>query len=64
MSIEFFSTSNRIKETPFTSRNNDAGVKKIAFITILLIPTVFKSLKSIINTLLSMYSYGMYVAKK
>ena len=45
MSIEFFSTSNRIKETPFTSRNNDAGVKKYSVYNNTLIPTVFKSLK-------------------
>ena len=28
MSNDFFSTSNRIKKTPFTSRNEKAGVKK------------------------------------
>ena len=31
MSNDFFSTSNRIKKTPFTSRNEKAGVKKVAF---------------------------------
>ena len=46
MSIEFFSTSNRIKETPFTSRNNEAGVKKYSVYNNTLIPTVFKSLKT------------------
>jgi len=46
MSNEFFSTSNRIKETPFTSRNNKAGVKKYSVYNNILIPTVFKSLKS------------------
>ena len=45
MSIEYFSTSNRIKETPFTSRNNEAGVKKYSVYNNTLIPTVFKSLK-------------------
>jgi dimethylsulfoniopropionate demethylase len=46
MSIEYFSTSNRIKETPFTSRNNEAGVKKYSVYNNTLIPTVFKSLKN------------------
>mgnify|MGYP000474337820 CR=1 FL=1 len=46
MSNEFFSTSNRIKETPFTSRNNEAGVKKYSVYNNTLIPTVFKSLKN------------------
>ena len=46
MSNDFFSTSNRIKSTPFTSRNNMAGVKKYSVYNNTLIPTVFKSLKS------------------
>ena len=46
MSNEFFSMSNRIKETPFTSRNNDAGVKKYTVYNNILLPTVFKSLKN------------------
>ncbi len=46
MSNDFFSTSNRIKSTPFTSRNNTAGVKKYSVYNNTLIPTVFKSLKS------------------
>ena len=37
MSIEFFTTSNRIKETPFTSRNNEAGVKKYSVYNLSLI---------------------------
>ncbi len=45
MSNDFFSTSNRIKSTPFTSRNNLAGVKKYSVYNNTLIPTVFKSLK-------------------
>lgn len=32
MSNDFFTTSNRIKQTPFTSRNEQAGVKNIAYI--------------------------------
>ena len=28
MSNDFFTTANRIKKTPFTSRNEKAGVKK------------------------------------
>ena len=46
MSNDFLSTSNRIKSTPFTSRNNMAGVKKYSVYNNTLIPTVFKSLKS------------------
>ncbi len=46
MSNYFLSTSNRIKSTPFTSRNNSAGVKKYSVYNNTLIPTVFKSLKS------------------
>ena len=46
MSNEFLSTSNRIKETPFTSRNNEAGVKKYSVYNNTLVPTVFKSLKN------------------
>ena len=46
MSNYFFSTSNRIKSTPFTSRNNLAGVKKYSVYNNTLIPTVFKSLKN------------------
>ena len=46
MSNDFFSTSNRIKSTPFTSRNNLAGVKKYSVYNNTLIPTVFKSLKN------------------
>ena len=47
MSNDFFSTSNRIKSTPFTSRNNMAGVKKYSVYNNTLIPTVFKSLKNV-----------------
>ena len=46
MSNEFFTTSNRIKRTPFTSRNEEAGVKKHSVYNNTLIPTIFKSLKS------------------
>ncbi len=46
MSNDFFSTSNRIKKTPFTSRNEKAGVKKHSVYNKTLIPTIFKSLKS------------------
>ena len=46
MSNDFFSTSNRIKKTPFTSRNEKAGVKKHSVYNNTLIPTIFKSLKS------------------
>ena len=46
MSNDFFSTSNRIKSTPFTSRNNMAGVKKYTVYNNTLIPTIFKSLKN------------------
>ena len=46
MSNDFFSTSNRIKSTPFTSRNNMAGVKKYSVYNNTLIPTAFRSLKS------------------
>ena len=46
MSNDFFTTSNRIKKTPFTSRNEKAGVKKHSVYNNTLIPTIFKSLKS------------------
>ena len=46
MSNDFFTTSNRIKLTPFTSRNEQAGVKKHSVYNNTLIPTIFKSLKS------------------
>ncbi|MDG2458917.1 MAG: hypothetical protein P8N41_08260, partial [Alphaproteobacteria bacterium] len=46
MSNDFFTTSNRIKKTPFTSRNEQAGVKKYSVYNNTLIPTIFKSLKS------------------
>ena len=46
MSNDFFSTSNRIKKTPFTSRNEKAGVKKNSVYNNTLIPTIFNSLKS------------------
>ena len=46
MSNDFFTTSNRIKKTPFTSRNEQAGVKKHSVYNNTLIPTIFKSLKS------------------
>ena len=46
MSNDFFTTSNRIKQTPFTSRNEQAGVKKHSVYNNTLIPTIFKSLKS------------------
>tara|TARA_Y100000991_G_C21962561_1_gene345211 strand:+ start:757 stop:1860 length:1104 start_codon:yes stop_codon:yes gene_type:complete len=47
MSNSFFiSTSNRIKSTPFTSRNKIAGVKQYSIYNNTLIPTIFKSLKS------------------
>ena len=46
MSNDFFTTSNRIKKTPFTSRNEEAGVKKHSVYNNTLIPTIFKSLKS------------------
>ena len=45
MSNDFFTTSNRIKRTPFTSRNEKAGVKKHSVYNNTLIPTIFKSLK-------------------
>ena len=38
-------TSNRIRSTPFTSRNEMAGVKKYTVYNNTLLPTVFKSLK-------------------
>ena len=46
MSNNFFSTSNRIKQTPFSSRNEKAGVKKYSVYNKTLIPTIFKSLKN------------------
>ena len=46
MSNDFFTTSNRIKSTPFSSRNEKAGVKKHSVYNNTLIPTIFKSLKS------------------
>ncbi len=46
MSNDFFTTSNRIKSTPFSSRNEKAGVKKYSVYNNTLIPTIFKSLKS------------------
>jgi len=46
MSNDFFTTSNRIKKTPFTTRNEKAGVKKHSVYNNTLIPTIFKSLKS------------------
>ena len=52
MSNDFFSTSNRIKSTPFTSRNNLAGVKKFSVYNNTLIPTVFKSLEDDYNHLI------------
>ena len=46
MSNDFLiSTSNRIKRTPFTSRNEIAGVKKYTVYNNILLPTIFKSLK-------------------
>ena len=53
MSNYFFSTSNRIKSTPFTSRNNLAGVKKYTAYNNTLIPTVFKSLEDDYNHLIN-----------
>ena len=38
-------TSNRIRSTPFTTRNEMAGVKKYTVYNNTLLPTVFKSLK-------------------
>ena len=38
-------TSNRIRSTPFTSRNEMAGVKKYTIYNNTLLPTIFKSLK-------------------
>ncbi len=52
MSNYFLSTSNRIKSTPFTSRNNLAGVKKYSVYNNTLIPTVFKSLEDDYNHLI------------
>ena len=46
MSNDFLiSTSSRIRKTPFTSRNEMAGVKKYTVYNNTLLPTVFKSLK-------------------
>ena len=46
MSNDFLiSTSNRIRKTPFSSRNEKAGVKKYTVYNNTLLPTVFKSLK-------------------
>ena len=53
MSNDFLiSTSNRIKRTPFTSRNEKAGVKKYSVYNNTLIPTVFKSLEDDYNHLI------------
>ena len=41
----FISTSNRIKSTPFSSRNELAGVKNYTVYNNTLLPTIFKSLK-------------------
>ena len=38
-------TSNRIRSTPFTSRNELAGVKSYTVYNNTLLPTIFKSLK-------------------
>ena len=38
-------TSNRIRSTPFTSRNELAGVKNYTVYNNTLLPTIFKSLK-------------------
>ena len=38
-------TSNRIRSTPFTSRNEMAGVKNYTVYNNTLLPTIFKSLK-------------------
>ncbi len=47
MSNDFLiSTSNRIKTTPFSSRNELAGAKKYSVYNNTLLPTVFKSLES------------------
>ena len=46
MSNDFLiNTSNRIRSTPFTSRNEMAGVKKYTVYNNILLPTIFKSLK-------------------
>ncbi|MDB9772697.1 hypothetical protein OAC11_07845, partial [Alphaproteobacteria bacterium] len=45
MSKDFFTTSSRIKTTPYTSRNEEAGVLKYTVYNRTLIPTIFKSLK-------------------
>ena len=46
MSNDFLiSTSNRIRKTPFSSRNEKAGVKKYTVYNNTLLPTIFKSLK-------------------
>ena len=46
MSNDFLiNTSNRIRSTPFTSRNEMAGVKKYTVYNNTLLPTIFKSLK-------------------
>ena len=45
MSNHFLTTSSRIKSTPFTSRNEKAGVKKYTVYNRTLIPTIFKSLE-------------------
>ena len=46
MSNDFFiSTSNRIRSTPFSSRNELAGVKNYTVYNNTLLPTIFKSLK-------------------
>ena len=41
----FISTSNRIRITPFLSRNELAGVKNYTVYNNTLLPTIFKSLK-------------------
>ena len=41
----FISTSNRIRSTPFSSRNELAGVKNYTVYNNTLLPTIFKSLK-------------------
>jgi dimethylsulfoniopropionate demethylase len=45
MSNDFFTTSSRIKSTPYTSRNEEAGVLKYTVYNRTLIPTIFKSLQ-------------------
>jgi len=45
MSNDFFTTSSRIKTTPYTSRNEEAGVLKYTVYNRTLISTIFKSLQ-------------------